>query len=346
MDIAYARLMASAGVVNIDKVELHLPCETVLFEASTSKRFLKDGQYGMQLVMPRMQVQSFHLDPPSTLNHMSVETVLVALYLQIAAIRNRPSTTLLKPSEVRSTNTLEPFPRDSKIRDLIASLLLLPSKYANLFRQRHRVTAFAWNNVCIALTAELDLLEIASGREGLDSARTAMPVVMKWAQTARARRATLHAAQIIDILSSSRLGEWNISRPDLLLFQSALVLSMYLFVSKYEENDSDLPAFELRQDIDWTIIGAEGIRSTAQTAPASPSLDGPQPSELPDQARDFIRHGGPVSFSGEVLSGGGSTARKVLLNCVHLLDDIGKYRGSSYSQLLRTMSDFVIEGNH
>lgn len=345
--MAYARIMAGAGVLEIDKVELHLPYEAALFEAPTSNRFLQTAQRETQIRMPPIRVQNFHADPLPRLNHMSMETLLVALYLQIAAIRHRLSTGYPESCLARSTVSDEEFSTDNKTKDVIASILSLPSRSADLFRQRHRVTAFAWNNVCIAATADLNLLEIASGRDGLDAARTAILVVSKWSRTARARRATLHAAQVFDILSSSRLSEWNIARPDLLLFQSGLVLSMYLFVCDHrDDDDDDSPAFELLQNIDWTAVGHEGLHTPTQTMSPSPSLDGQCSSEAADGARGFIRHGGPMSFSGEVLNGGGVTARKILLNYVHLLDDIGKYRGSSYSQILKTMSDFVIEGNH
>jgi hypothetical protein len=236
----------------------------------------------------------------------------------------------------------------SKAKDITDALLLLPSRYAELFRQRHRVAAFAWNNVCLALTADLDLLEVASGREGLDSARIAIAVVTKWSQTQNARRAILHAAQIFDILSSSRLGDSNIARQDLLLYNSALVLSMYLFVchreEEAEEELSDPGSFELLQDIDWALVGEDGMRSAPSALP-SPAIQERQSHSPTDAARYFIRHGGLLSFAGELQHGGGVAARKILLNYVRLLDDLGKWRGSRYSQLLRTMSEFVMEGS-
>ena len=344
--MAYARIMGGAGVLDIEKVELHLPCDVALFEAATSNRFLQIARDKARMTMPPISVQNFHTDLSPTLNHMAMETLLVALYLRIAAIRRRTSTGYQQPYLAWSSISDEEFTADHKTDGVIASLLSLPPRSADLFQQRHRVTAFAWNNVCIAVTADLNLLEIASGRDGIDAARTAMTAVCNWSRTARARRATLHATQIFDILSSSRLSEWNIARPDLLLYQSGLVLSMYLFVCDYQDVDQDGPAFELLQSIDWVAMGPEGLPNSTQPLSPSPSLSGQSSSDAAESARNFIRHGGPVSFSGDVLGGGSMTARKVLLNYVHLLDEIGKYRGSSYSQILKTMSDFVIEGNH
>lgn len=345
MDLAYTRLMNSAGVVDVDKIELHLQCESDLFDATTSNRFLQVAQRGAQLLGPRIRVQNFASDPPTALNHLSMETFLVLLYLQVAATRYKLPIGNYAPLEARRYNLVEVFSRNARVRDVVASLLLLPSKYESLFQQRHRVTAFAWNNVCIGLTADIDLLEIASGREGFEPARTAIVAVTKWSNTPGARRAALHAAQFYDILSSSRLSESSIARPDLLLFHSALILSMYVFVSKHEEDYDDCAVFELLQSVNWTIVGPEGLRSPVATNPPIPNTNDQRSVDASYAARDFIRHGGPVSFSGELLLGGGATARKILLNYVRLLDAAGKWSGSRYSQLLRTMSDFVIEGN-
>ncbi|KAJ5174160.1 uncharacterized protein N7482_000037 [Penicillium canariense] len=241
MDMAYTRLMGSAGVVDIDRVELYQPCDDALFDAPTSAVFLELVKHGTQLMMPRVSFHTFYANPPATLNHFSIETFLVAWYLQIAAIRHRLPIGNYVPLEVRSHSPPDVFSESRKARDVIASLLMLPSSYPSLFQQRHRTCAFAWHNVNLSLTVDLDLLEIASGRDGPDLARTALMAVSKWAQTPGARRAALHAAQIFDILSSSRLKESNISRPDLLLFNSALVLSMYLFVSCREQGYCNAP---------------------------------------------------------------------------------------------------------
>lgn len=346
MDMAYTRLMGSAGVVDISKVELYQPCDDALFDAPTSAVFLQLVNDGNQLIMPRVSFHNFYANPPATLSHFSIETSLVAWYLQIAAIRHRLRIGNYVPLEARSYSPADLFSQSRSARDVVVSLLMLPSRYPSLFQQRHRASAFAWHNVNISLTVDIDLLEIASGRDGSEFAKTALVAVSKWAQTPGARRAALHAAQIFDILSSSRLRETNISRPDLLLFNSALVLSMYLFVSCREQgfHTSAVP-FELLQDVDWTDLGQEGLLSPPQTSLADPDSD-PQHSRGPAwAARNFIRNGGLVSFAGEVQRGSEITARKILLNYVRLLDDFGKWRGSRYSRLLRAMSDFIIEGN-
>ncbi|KAH8597482.1 hypothetical protein B0O99DRAFT_617553, partial [Bisporella sp. PMI_857] len=227
---------------------------------------------------------------------------------------------------------------------MVLSVISLPSKYAELFRCKDPLTMLAWNNLCLLFTADLDLLEIGSGREGSEPARRAMVAITKWSRSAGARRAILHASQIFLILSSSRLQVSNMARADRLLFVSALVLSMYLFVVEQRDTE-DIQVFELVQEINWTTIGGEGLQSSQEyNQPISPSIS-ERPADLVDTASEFIRHGGPVSFSGEDQLSGATAARKILLNFVYLLDDVGKWRESRYSQLLRIMSDLVIEGN-
>jgi hypothetical protein len=345
LDMAYTRLMGTAGVVEMDKVEVSLPCEAVLFEAPTTASFLKAANHGAQITMPRMHMQNAHAAVQSTLNHISVQTLLGALYLQSAAARHRllaGNRTLL---EAYSFTPAEAFAVDRKAKDIMTTLVLLPSMHANVLQSRNTVTALAWNNLCIVLTADLDLLEVASGREGMESTRAALVHIATWSRSASARRAVLHAAQIFYILSSSRVPESYISRPDLLLFISALVLSLYLFVSSGEEDSYHLPALELLQEIDWTAVEGEGLMNSLEIYRSGPFSDRQLRSNSSNAARNFIRYGGLVSFAGEPQQGGGVAARKILLNYAHLLDDFGKWNGSRYSQLLRTMSNFMIEGS-
>ncbi len=334
MDLAYTRLMGGTGVVDINEVELYQPCDDALFDAPNPAEFLQLEKDGSPLVMPRSSFHNFYIHPLANLNHFSIETALSAWYLQIAIIRHALPIHL----HARSQSPAEFFPESRKARDVVNLILMLPSRFPNLLQQRHRTSAFAWHNVLISLTVDLDLLEIASGRDGPELARTAFVTVSQWAETPGARRAALHAAHIFDILSSSRLGESNIARPDLLLFNSALVLSMYLFASRYDQGSSNAAPFELIQDVDWTSLGQEGLLPSS----GNDTQGAHDPAWL---ARNFIRHGGPVSFAGELQRGSGVSARRILLKYMCLLDDFGRWRESRYSHLLRAMSDCIIGGH-
>ncbi|KAH6698296.1 hypothetical protein BKA61DRAFT_682679 [Leptodontidium sp. MPI-SDFR-AT-0119] len=344
MDAAYSRLMGSSGVVNIDKAELHLPCNATLFDATSFPRFLQRAKQGAQLVQSRIQLHKIQTTAPDTIDFMSIQTVLSASYLQVAAARH----------ELRGQSNLDSQPcspaemlsMDPKGDNIVSSVIFLPRKYPALFHGKDTMTSLAWNNLCLTLTADLDLLEVAFGRDGVTAAHASIVAVMKWSRSASARRAILHASQVFNILSSSRLDGSTFARPDLLLFLSALVLGMYVFVVRPGEEDYNTQVFELLQDIDWVAIDGDGMGHTpAEQNPSASRMEYQQPPDLAanNAAREFIQHGGSISFSKEDQLGGAPAARKILLSYMHLLDDLGRWRGSRYSRLLRTMSDFVTE---
>ncbi|PVH77026.1 hypothetical protein DL98DRAFT_464261 [Cadophora sp. DSE1049] len=346
MDAAYSRMMGSSGVVNIDKAELHLPCNAALFDATSFPRFLQRAKQGAQLVQSRIQFRNIEGTAPDTIDSMAMQTVISALYLQIAAARHELHGGSNLNYDGQPCSPAEMLSMEPKGQNIVSSVILLPRKYPVLFQGKDTITSLAWNNLCLALTVDLDLLEVAFGRDGVAAAHASMVAVTKWYRSASARRAILHASQVFNILSSSRLDGSTFARPDLLLFLSALVLGMYVFVVAPGEEDHNNNVFELLQDIDWVAIDDDGMRHTpAEHNPSSSHTERQQPPEsvADNAARDFIQHGGPISFSKEDQVGGAPGARKILLSYMHLLDDLGKWRGSRYSRLLRTMSDFVTE---
>ncbi|KAH7412944.1 hypothetical protein BKA64DRAFT_567059 [Cadophora sp. MPI-SDFR-AT-0126] len=348
MDAAYSRLMGSSGVVNIDKVELHLPCDATLFDATSFPRFIQRAKQGAHLVQARIKFQNIEATAPDIIDSMAMQTVLSALYLQIAAARHDLGGESNLSHDCQPCSRAEMLSMDPKGDKIVSAVILLPRKYSALFHVQETITSLAWNNLCLGLTADLDLLEVAFGRDGVAAAHASMVAIMKWSRSASARRAILHASQVFKILSSSRLDGSTFARPDLLLFLSALVLGMYVFVVAPVEEDHNSNVFELLQDIDWVAIDDKGMRHTPAEQDLSASrMESQQPTELAayNAAREFIQYGGPISFSKEDQIGGAPAARKILLSYMHLLDDLGKWRGSRYSRLLRTMSDFVTEDN-
>lgn len=326
LDSAYTRLQGAAGVVDIDKVEIALPCDATMFDAPTFARF-EELRKEKKLVMPTISLRDFASSAPSAADPLSLQTILTLFYLRVSGARHRLSSAITQPH-----SPAEAFARQSNNEEWLRAIALLPRTYPQMLQNGDTMCALAWNNLGLSLTADMDLLEIASGRKGLDAAQEATELVGKWSSTASARRSVLHAAQLFRVLSSSRLKESNIARSDLLLFTSALVLSMYLFVVESQQ-PTEHQALELLDQVDWVAVEGEGILGGEASTQHSDST-----------AVRFIRHGGPVSFDGEVLDAGAHTARRILTSYVHLLDELGKWRNSRYSQLLRIMSDFAIEG--
>ncbi|KAI8654413.1 hypothetical protein LRP88_00295 [Fusarium phalaenopsidis] len=245
--------------------------------------------------------------------------------------------------ELRQASPIETFAMDSKAKSILSDVLLLPATHGSILSGRNRMNALGWNYLCITLTADIDLLEAASGRDGLEAASAALVHVVEWSRSTSARRAVLHAAQVFDILDSSRIRESHLTRPDLVLFVSALVISQYVLVSSHKNVPLGAPTFELLQDIDWALIRDEGLGSvTGLLLPRSP-LEHEQAPVMSNTPRRFLLQGGPVSFGGEFQKFGHVAARRMARKFAHLMDGFGKWDGCSYSRLLRAMCGFVGE---
>ncbi|RKK95909.1 hypothetical protein BFJ71_g8086 [Fusarium oxysporum] len=341
LDMAYARLMSTSGVIAIDKVEIYLPCDDALFEdATTATAFLRLVQQGARITMPRMNSRSFHVLSPSKLNQNSTQILLRSLYLRLIAAKARLSEKHGRNEHSQSISLAESFSTDEDYKTIIADVVLLPNAHASFLGERHQNNALGWHYLCILLTTDVDLLETACGRDGLEAAEDSLVHVFRWSQSSSARRALLHAAQVFNILDSCLVRESYLTRPDLVLFVSALVISQYFLVTSYTGNGSGGPVFELLRDVDWATVGDEGFGRATGYLPLG-RLGRETVNSNP--AIGFINKGGSVSFAGEVQGHGGVAAKKIARKFAHLMDGFGKWDGCSYSQLLRVMCGFTHE---
>ncbi|KAF5581447.1 transcription factor TDA9 [Fusarium pseudoanthophilum] len=341
LDMAYARLMSTSGVIAIDKVEVYLPCDDALFEdATTATAFLRLVQQGARIRMPRMNARSFHALSPSKLNQNSTQILLRSLYLRLIAAKARLSEQLGRSQQSQSISLAESLSADEDYKTVIADVVLLPKARASFLSERHQNNALGWHYLCILLTTDVDLLETACGRDGLEAAEDALVHVFSWSQSSSARRALLHAAQAFSILDSCLVRDSYLTRPDLVLFVSALVICQYFLVTSYKGHSSGEPVFELLRNVDWTTVGDEGLGQAAGCL--SPGRLGRQATNS-NPAIGFINKGGAVSFTGEVQGVGGVAAKKIARKFAHLMDGFGKWDGCSYSQLLRVMCGFAQE---
>lgn len=76
-------------------------------------------------------------------------------------------------------------------------------------------------------------------------------------------------------------------------------------------------------------VGGEGLQYPPENSTPDPHLGNQHTPQSANEAWYFIRHGGSVSFAGEDQMDGATTARKILLDVVHLLDEVGKWRWSN-----------------
>ena len=342
MDSAFTRLIGTMGVIDIDKIEIMLPCEPVLFEARTAAAFLLATDGGTPMAMPRMHMQHALGPPPAALNDLSMRTLLSALHLQISNARHRLLVGDHAVFEAHCFVPAQAFATDVSAKYIGRVLVSLSGDHNHLFQHNFVATTLMWNNLCMMLTADIDRLELASGRGDGENTRSALVDVATWSRSVGARRAVLHAAQIYKILTGSRISEKNFLMPELLLFSSALVLGFYLYSAPCAEENPDSLAFEVIREVDWSAVGSVGLSDTVgapgdfQCAQSSP-----QHSSC-CATRDFIHQGGLISFDGEVQFGGEVSAQKILLAYAHLIDEVSYWQGSEYSQLLKALGDFII----
>ncbi|KAG5764504.1 hypothetical protein H9Q72_007393 [Fusarium xylarioides] len=341
LDMAYARLMSTSGVIAIDKVEIYLPCDDALFEdATTATAFLRSVQQGARIKMPLMNVQSFHVLSPSKLNQNSTQILLRSLYLRLIAAKARLSEKHGRNQHSQSISLAQSYSTDEDYKTIIAGVVLLPKAHVSFLGERHQNNALGWHYLCILLTSDVELLETACGRDGLEAAEDSLVHVFRWSQSSSARRALLHAAQVFSILDSCLVRESYLTRPDLVLFVSALVISQYFLVTSYTGHGFGGPVFELLCAVDWTTVGDAGFGRAAGYLP---------PGRLRYETTnsnpviEFINKGGSVSFAGEVQGLGGVAAKKIARKFAHLMDGFGKWDGCGYSQLLRVMCGFTHE---
>lgn len=336
--------MGTSGTIEIDKVEIHLPCDDSLFDDSTTaSTFLRLIQQGAQMTTPRINIRDFHMTSASKLNQNSTQTLLRSLYLRVIAANTRLSNKKSQASVSRSTSPVERLATDEGSKTIISHLVLLPKIHADVLCGRHQNNALGWHYLCIILTADVDLLETACGRDGLEAAEASLVDVFMWSQSSSARRALLHAAQVFNMLDRCHIRESYFTRPDLVLFVSALVISQYFLVTSHINIGSVIPAFELLQDIDWTTVGDEGFGRATGCVSSSITNEPELRTVTSKSLRDFLKDGGPVSFAGETQVLGGVTAKKIARKFAHLMDGFGEWDGRSHSRLLRAMCGFTHE---
>ncbi|KAI1023883.1 hypothetical protein LB504_004961 [Fusarium proliferatum] len=340
LDMAYSRLMSTSGVIAIEKVEIYLPCDDALFEdVTTTTAFFRSVQQGARMTMPRMNSRSFHVLSPSKLNRNSTQILLRSLYLRLIAATARLSERNGRSDHFRSNSLAESFATDEDYKTIIADVVLLPKAHASFLSERHQNNALGWHYLCILLTTDVNLLEIACGRDGLEAAEDSLIHVFRWSQSGSARRALLHAAQVFSILNSCLIRESYLTRPDLVLFVSALVISQYFLVTSFMNGGSGGPVFELLRDVDWSTIGDEGFGRVTGHLPPITERERVKSNPI----LEFINKGGSVSFAGELQELGSVAAKKIARKFAHLMDGFGRWDGCSYSQLLRVMTGFTHE---
>ena len=367
MDAAYTQMLDLLGHFELDKIELMLPCESALFNANTALIFFQlFEQQKLPIIMSRWNMQSLSMDILANLNRLGLRVLLDTIFLRESVARHR---LLARDPDLLAYVAYAPakvYARDSKAKGISILLTVISSNHYEELQQDD-IACIMWNRSCMALTADIDRLHRAFGRDGPESAQTALFNLAMWAKTTEARRGLVHAAQIFRLFPRCNVSDNFMLMLESTMFNAALLLAAYLYVtpqsyssSTYDQGmDSNPPPVELLQPVRWDSVGSRGLasqgpeniyppRTTDATADTTvekfPTL--PQynqyvsPVEPNGNTKTFIDEGGPFSFDGEIQYSGSTSARKILLNFAHLLDESAPLRDNAgFARSLRTISD-------
>ncbi|KAJ5192170.1 hypothetical protein N7449_008312 [Penicillium cf. viridicatum] len=352
IDSFYSHELETSPIVRIDTLRLYLPCSTVLFSAPDQTRWslVQSSKY-LSTPHPTLDFRANHTTLPPGLpsSSLSMHTLLSTVWLRISDLRHR-----FLPSPAAASISETPlFPLEVYQEDPSGTLLspmlheIYQTYHADLPHTDPNYLAF-WHYMCINLTANLSLFDLAAGRDGATSARAALTRLAIWAQTAHARRACLHAAQVYACMSRRKVSDGTTFTSETALFRAALVLAFFLIMAPEAILDrsrgdldlegtannpnatapGDVRVFDLLDEVDWRALGAQGLPgcTTSDRRPIS-------------AAGRFVAGGGTVAFGGVVLDRGRISARKVLVEFIYLLEEVGKWNSHGECNVLRAVSE-------
>lgn len=210
--------------------------------------------------------------------------------------------------------------------------------YGEVFDRLSLDTLVAWHYMCMTMTADIQIFDLAAGRAGPTPARKALNDIREWSQTPAARRACLHAAHIYKAMANRKTSDHPTFQSVFSLFSAGLILGLYTFMVPEEANlSSSSLSMELMDDVDWRSVEMEALTSL----PEARESDMQALSE--DPAVNFIRNGATIHLRNFPLHGGYQSARRILLDYASLLKDSGKWSINQFSHILYIMSDVLLD---
>ncbi|KAJ5727258.1 hypothetical protein N7493_005078 [Penicillium malachiteum] len=342
--IAWSRAESTKNpIIATDALVVCLPMEINLYKASTSSEWsqlLDDAPCSNET----FELSSHHFHLPNLQGHqhaLSMYGLLCSILLRVLADTHRLITSSdLVPAEKHQYvpwNVFRLDKRASIVAPLLASVI---HTFEGTLRQSNPNCIVIWHSVCMLLTADMNVLSSAAGRNGPECMLDARQALISWAYTPAARRACLHAAQSIRILSHRKPADGTAFQSVRTLFMSALVLAFYLLAMP-ETACLQSPTwvdFDLASsDIDWTVIGDEGLSNLD-----SSDIEIQNQVKLEDAAVRFVRFGGPILIDGKRYEPGARHAQRIILEVAGLLDEVGTHWMAGYSQILYMIHDTMV----
>lgn len=297
LDSAYATFLRRAPVLRVNNIELPLPCDDRLFVAPTAEAWeTLVREENLPIVMPAMTpsnsldklVGCTYLDYYSlhaVLNYLQVRSLDAYQRLQDFQATQQPGKFVNIPYRFYQT--------DPSLRNMTVHIVAFVHSYERLLTQyaqpwqRTNCLVF-YHFLCLSLTMNQDLFEIAVGREGPKAAANSIHNIAEWSRTSAARRALIHSAMIYQLLTESKSAAMCSLYAAFATFAAALVMTMYVFANpgasttptsrpSTASDASSSSSSSSRQMNGQTTTTARPTSATKSTAATTP----PPPSSLP-----------------------------------------------------------------
>jgi len=345
IDWWYGTYLSSSPMIRPESIQISLPSDDDLFKADSARAWAQVVQAGANLEMPTIRPRGFNfksgLDAvlhSRPLQAFSTYSLLSIIKHLVCDVFHRQ----FSPLEVSDTEDhllpWQSYQQDMRGRSLVSVTVALAQSATSSPRQSDLNVLVLWHNLCMTLGANMHVFELAAGRSGAGPASKALADIAEWAHTASARRACIHAAQTFKLLSHRKISDAIMLNSMLALFNSSLVLGLYVFVAQQESMssiESEKARFDLDGDIEWTRVGVCGLAEDTATSDAM--FD----SSSSDPAVQFITSGGPIGLGGSEIETGYLSARRILLDYAHLMDEMGAWKPRTFSRILHIMSDVL-----
>ncbi|KAH1663824.1 hypothetical protein KXW87_000779 [Aspergillus fumigatus] len=337
LDSWYSSFLSTSPIIVPDAIQFILPCDGAIFDAKTAMHWMQLISMGKQILMPTVVAPSENVDLPAldnSVDGLCMHGVLAMVQLRLCEAYHR----LLSNRANYPFAPCHTYAMDGRARCLPTLQLQIADKYREALERLNPNAVVMWHNMCMTLTADIQIFELAAGRSGPLPARKALDDIAIWSQTPAARRSCLHAAQIYKAMINRKASDHTMFHSMLALFTAALVLGLYTFMApRPPETTAGCISVELLDDVDWQQVGREGFTSFMEPRGnhAFTASD--------NSAVNFIRNGGTLYLRGIPVQGGYQSARRILLDYAGLLKDSGKWSVRKFSHVLHIMSDVLMD---
>ncbi|KAE8374052.1 hypothetical protein BDV26DRAFT_296387 [Aspergillus bertholletiae] len=336
LDTWLSSFLSTSPIIVSDIVQLILPCSEALFEAKSSAQWVQLVHGGQRMLTPTVRSPSEHVEIApldSDIDNFSLHAVLSMVQLKLSEAYHR----LLSNRASYPFAPCHTYAMDGRARCLSTLQIQIASKYSYILGRQDPNANILWHNMCMNLTADIQIFELAAGRAGPGPARKALNDIAAWSQTPAARRACLHAAHVYKIMINRKASDHITFHSVFSLFSAALVLGLYIYMVPGTEPPTGSTPIDILDDIDWNSLCGEGFTSFMEPNGAQSC------TESAEAAVNFIRTGGAVYFHGVPFQSGYHSARRILLDYAGLLKDTGKWSVRKLSHVLYIMSDVLMD---